>query len=451
MVVLCGSGNNGGDGYVVANCAQSIGIDVIVLQSSDPGTESAIEVCKEFLQNNGRVGAFDPAIIQNAGIIVDGLFGTGLNRAPSGVYAEFIEAANQAPCPVISLDIPSGLNSDTGNAFEPCIDATMTVTFIAHKIGMFTGQGKNLCGQIKFESLNLPPEVQGSVTPLATIIRPPSFPLRNPDSHKGSYGNIVIAGGNRGMLGATLLAGQAALRCGCGMVTILSTKKHIDLPALVCPELMSQHIENKSGLDRLCERCDVIVLGPGLGQSGWSEKVFDLVLDLDLPMVIDADGLNWLARKPVQRNNWILTPHPGEAGRLLGWTTAEVQRDRLRAVKAVTDQYGGVCILKGAGTLVASSVGHIALCDRGNAGMATAGMGDVLSGMLGSLLGQQSVNQLSDIQVAEAGVWLHGTCADNAAKKLGMPSLLASDVIDRLPDVMSDEKLAQEKQAEKLF
>jgi hydroxyethylthiazole kinase-like uncharacterized protein yjeF len=200
--------------------------------------------------------------------------------------------------------------------------------------------------------------------------------------------------------------------------------------------LMSQQLENKSGLDSLCERCDVVVLGPGLGQSDWSEKVFDLMLVLDLPMIVDADGLNWLARKPAKRENWILTPHPGEAGKLLGCTTAEIQQDRINAVKAITHQYGGVCILKGAGTLIADQSGHLGLCDRGNAGMATAGMGDVLSGILGSLLGQQSFNQHSCIGTAKAGVWLHATSADDAVKNSGMPSLLASDVIDRLPDVL---------------
>ncbi len=452
MVVLCGSGNNGGDGYVVAKCAQVIGLEVIVVQASAPKTKDTIQVCQEFVDRGGSIITSDTNDIEalrSAGLIIDGLFGTGLNRAPSGCYADLIRAANQASCqvgrqagcPVVALDIPSGLDSDTGFAFDPCIEASMTVTFIGQKFGLFTGQGKNCSGQIKFEDLNLPADIQESIKPIAKIIPSPALkksPLkkRKADSHKGDYGNIIIAGGDNGMLGAPLLAGRAALRCGSGRVTVLSTERHLDMPALHCPELMSQCIEDKTGFARLCEQCDVVVIGPGMGLSDWSKRIFDGLIELQKPMVIDADGLAFLAEAFGKRDHWVLTPHPGEAAKLLGCSTAEVQQNRLGAVTAISEKFGGVCVLKGAGTLVADASDAsdmVGVCDRGNPGMATAGAGDVLAGMIGSLMGQD----FDPGKAAQAGVWLHATCADKIAARIGMASLLAGDIIDALPETLS--------------
>ena len=458
MVVLCGSGNNGGDGYVVAQCAQAIGLEVIVVQAAAPKTRDAIQVCQEFVDRGGSIITSDTndiEVLRSAGLIIDGLFGTGLNRAPSGCYADLIRVANQADCPVAALDIPSGLDSDTGFAFDPCIEASMTVTFIGKKFGLFTGQGKNCSGQIKFEDLNLPGDIQESVKPIAKIIPSPELkksPLkkRMADSHKGNYGNIIIAGGDNGMLGAALLAGRAALRCGSGRVTVLSTERHLDMPALHCPELMSQCIENETGFARLCEQCDVVVVGPGMGLSDWSKQIFDGLIELQKPMVIDADGLVLLAeafrKRDVRKHDhvktvldhWVLTPHPGEAAKLLGCSTADVQKDRIGAVKAIGEQFGGVCVLKGAGTLVADLSAAVGVCDRGNPGMASAGTGDVLAGIIGSLIGQNLDSGNLDLgKAAQAGVWLHATCADNIAGKIGMASLLAGDIIDALPEALS--------------
>ncbi len=458
MVVLCGSGNNGGDGYVVAKCAQAIGLEVVVVQASQPKTRDAIQVCREFVDHGGSVITNDIEVVRSAGLIIDGLFGTGLNRAPSGCYADLIGAANQASCPVVALDIPSGLDNDTGFAFDPCIKASMTVTFIGQKFGLFTGQGKNCSGQIKFEDLNLPGDIQESVKHIARIIPSPELkksPLkkRMADSHKGDYGNIIIAGGDNGMLGAPLLAGRAALRCGSGLVTVLSTERHLDMPALHCPELMSQCIENKTAFARLCEQCDVVVVGPGMGLSDWSKQIFDSLIELQKPMVIDADGLAFLAeafgkqgagkrdagkRGAGKHRHWVLTPHPGEAAKLLGCSTADVQKDRIGAVKAIGEQFGGVCVLKGAGTLVADLSAAVGVCDRGNPGMASAGTGDVLAGIIGSLIGQNLDSGNLDLgKAAEAGVWLHATCADKISRQIGMASLLAGDIIDALPEVLS--------------
>jgi NAD(P)H-hydrate epimerase len=430
IIVMCGAGNNGGDGYVVANCAHSIGLDVIVVQAGQPKTEESIQVCKEFMKNGGRIQSELPEQISGTALIVDGLLGTGLNQAPAGRYADMIRVVNQCGCPVVALDIPSGLDSDTGYAFEPCVDAAMTVTFIGQKFGLFTAQGRNYCGVIEYESLELPVELYESIDPLGRIIHNPELRERIPDSHKGDYGNVVIAGGDQGMLGATLLAGLSALRCGSGLVTVLSTGSHMDMPALHSPELMSQCIENTSGLNRLCDRSDVIVLGPGLGQSDWSKSLFNTMMALHKPMVIDADALTLLAREPAKRDNWVLTPHPGEAANLLGCSTMDIQRDRLKSAVSIVEKYGGVCVLKGAGTLVVNERQEVGVSDNGNSGMATAGMGDVLSGIIGSLMGQN----LSNYEAAKTGVWLHGACADRKASEIGMASLIAGDIVEMLPE-----------------
>ncbi len=448
MVVLCGSGNNGGDGYVVAQCAQAIGLEVVVIQAAAPKTATAIQVCEGFVDHGGIITNQITAL-QNTALIVDGLFGIGLNRAPAGFYADLIRATNQARCAVIALDVPSGLDGDTGFAFDPCIVASMTITFIGQKIGLLTGAGRNYSGEIKLEDLNLAEDIRQRVTPVATCIELPQRKKRMPDSHKGDYGNIMIAGGNNGMLGAVLLAGSAALRCGSGRVTILSTEKHLDMPALHCPELMSQCIENKIGFEPLCEQSEVVVLGPGLGLNDWSKRVFDYLIELHLnrqrPMLIDADGLTLLAEQqtenPRKSDYWILTPHPGEAAKLLACSTAEIQQDRIGAVKAVAAQFGGVCVLKGAGTLVADC-GGVRVCEHGNTGMATAGMGDVLSGIIGSLMGQSWMGQNRDQpnhelgKIAATGVWLHSVCAGRVVERVGEASLLAGDVIDGLAEVL---------------
>ncbi len=431
-VILCGSGNNGGDGYVVAECARAAGIEVRVIQSAMPKTEDAIYFCNQFLANNGNVLFQNLQGLNNSGLIIDALFGTGLNRAPTGFSAELIELANKCPCPLVALDLPSGLNSDTGFAYDPCIDARMSITFIAKKLGMHTAVGKNKCGYIIYEGLDLPLELFTGTKPMASFIPQPNFPHRKPDSHKGQYGDVVIAGGDNGMLGATLLAGRAALRSGSGLVTVLSTEQHLDSPALHCPELMSQCMENKSNFEALCKRCDVIALGPGLGQSPWSLKLFEGLKESPGPLVVDADGLNHLAKTPFKRENWILTPHPGEAASLLNCDIKDIQKDRLGAVQKICEQYGGVCVLKGAGTLVASESGDVYVSDGGNPGMATAGMGDVLTGIIASLVGQG----MSNLDAAMSGVWLHSKCGDNVATILGMRALMAGDVIDELPAVL---------------
>ncbi|MDD9857709.1 MAG: NAD(P)H-hydrate dehydratase [Gammaproteobacteria bacterium] len=435
MVVVCGPGNNGGDGYVVAGCARRIGMGVTVLAAAKPATADAATAARDYRDGGGAIvavqGEGDCAALAAADLVVDALFGVGLSRAPQGLAARLVRAINDAGCPVVALDMPSGLHSDTGLAFSPCVTADLTVTFIGLKLGLLTGQGRSRAGRVVFEDLRIPPEARRAVAPVARIIAAPTLKRRALDMHKGDAGRVLVVGGGRGMLGAVLLAGEAALRCGSGLVTIASTEDHLDLAALRHAELMSADAGQLSP-QAPGARADVLVLGPGLGQSHWSAQVFQRFIDSELPMVVDADGLNHLARlahtcgDSMRRpSNRVLTPHPGEAARLLQSTTADIQADRPGAARAIAERFGGVCVLKGAGTLVVCAQGGMLVCDRGNPGMASAGMGDVLSGIAGALLAQG----LPAMAAASAAVWLHASAADAAVKETGERGLLARDVI----------------------
>ena len=440
LVVVCGPGNNGGDGYVVALCARQIGIRVTVLAVGGDNTGDAATACRDYHDHGGITVAVEDAgaVIASADLLVDALFGTGLSRAPQGDAAEVIARINQAGAgasggvPVVSLDMPSGLHSDTGFAFSPCVVADTTVTFIGVKLGLLTGRGRSHAGEIVFEDLRIPAEARRAAPPAARIIQPPVLAKRAREMHKGDAGRVLVVGGERGMLGAVLLAGEAALRCGSGLVTLAGDAAHLDLAALHRPELMSADAARIAPED-VSALADVVVLGPGLGQSEWSERIFERFIHCDLPMVVDADGLNWLARaRPRQRANRVLTPHPGEAARLLQSSPADIQADRPAAAAEIVARFGGVCVLKGAGTLVAHADGALWLCDRGNPGMASAGMGDVLSGIVASTIGQG----MPAADAATAAVWLHASAADIAAGETGERSVLARDVIARLPPLI---------------
>lgn len=441
MVVVCGAGNNGGDGYVVALCARRIGMAVTVVASAKPSTADAVSAWREYRAHGGVVREQSVgAAFATADLLVDGLFGTGLRRAPQGAHAELIERMNKADCPVVSLDMPSGLHSDTGLAFAPCVTATLTITFVGLKLGALTGQGRSQVGELVVEDLGIPAAARRAVSPVARILPPPTLAKRPREIHKGEAGHVLVVGGARGMLGATLLAGEAALRGGSGLVSIAGSESHLDWHALRCPELMSRDALQVCP-QRLAAWADAVVLGNGLGQSQWSEQVFARFIDCGLPLVVDADALTWLARQPRRCATWVLTPHVGEAARLLASTPAEIQADRWQAAHAIAQKFGGVCVLKGAGTLVVCAAeqseqadpgGATWLCQQGNAGMASAGMGDVLAGLIGALLGQR----MELCEAAGAAVWLHANAADRAANELGERSLLARDVIAHLAPLM---------------
>jgi ADP-dependent NAD(P)H-hydrate dehydratase / NAD(P)H-hydrate epimerase len=439
IAVLCGAGNNGGDGYVLARLARAAGYAVDVFHLGSPhDTNGAAARAAQALSISGATAVpWDGQALYQYELIVDAIFGTGLDRDVDKHWRKAIDAVNASGAKVLALDVPSGLDADTGQVLGAAIRADVTVTFIGLKQGQFTASGLDCCGTIHYSSLDVPDELFSRVTPAAVryamdnlegLLAP-----RPRNTHKGQYGHVLIVGGDRGMIGAALLAGEAALRSGAGLVSVATRPEHAALLALARHELMAHGIGDGAALQPLVERATVIAIGPGLGRAAWARDLLAYVLDTRLPLVIDADALNLLAADAQRRHDWILTPHPGEAGRLLGVTTAEVQRDRFTAVAALQERYGGVVVLKGAGTLVCGGDRVIGLCAAGNPGMASGGMGDVLTGVIAALVAQR----LALADAACLGALLHAEAGDRAAAAGGQRGLIASDLLLRLPRLIN--------------
>jgi len=428
--VLCGIGNNGGDGFIVARLAHEAGYLVRVWQVGDVDRiHGDALTARQQMQAAGLIAEdFAAADFSTVDVLVDGLLGTGLKGEVDGRWQQAIEAMNHARANgngVLALDIPSGLHADTGRILGNAVQADACITFIGLKLGLFTGQGPAMCGTLHFDDLTVPAAVYAQLKPVAHRLSWDQFTLlsRNPTAHKGDFGHVLVVGGDQGMSGAIRLAGEAALRTGAGLVSVATRATHAALISAARPELMSHSVETASALILLLKRASVLAVGPGLGQGEWGRILFSVLLESPLPMVVDADALNFLAAEPVYRDNWILTPHPGEAARLLGQTVEQVQSDRLAAATALQQKYGGVAVLKGAGTVVVDPAGEAVICNEGNPGMASGGMGDVLTGVIASLLAQG----YSLDKAARQGVCLHAHAADVAAQD-GQHGLLASDL-----------------------
>ena len=308
--------------------------------------------------------------------------------------------------------------------------ADLTVTFIGRKLGCYLGAGPDHAGTIVFDDLEVPLGAYAASTPALSLLDEQvvqaALPVRGRTAHKGRHGHVLVIGGAAGMGGAVRLAGEASLRAGAGLVTVAAHP--LSLGALVSrPELMSLAIGGSGDIERALERATVLALGPGLGQSPWAMEIFGAALAAQKPVVVDADALNLLALNPQRCGHWVLTPHPGEAARLLGVSTDDIQRDRLAAAAALQVRYGGVVVLKGAGSIVQMQAGDGWLCDRGNPGMAVAGMGDVLTGVIAGIAAQCGDLALA----AKAGVFVHASAGDRAAAA-GERGLLATDVIDQV-------------------
>lgn len=431
IVVICGGGNNGGDGFVVAKLAHAEKLEVQVLTVSEPERLSGIaRLAYDEMQKAGLESQpFTPELMAPADVVVDAIFGTGLDRVVTGLAASAIKSINQNPAFVLSIDVPSGLSADTGDVLGVAVQADVTVTFIGLKQGLFTGFGPDLVGELVFDGLSVPPDLYNEVLPSAEILTLENeikkLSPRKKNSNKGSFGRVLIGGGDHGMTGAVQLAGEAALRSGAGLVKIATRRDLAPLLNLRRPELMCFGEETSAGIEVLLSGSTVAALGPGLGRSAWAAKFFEKFIESSLPLVVDADGLNLLAEQPVMRGNWILTPHPGEAARLLQATVADVQANRFAAVTELQKCYGGVAILKGCGTLICDEAqGPVAICPYGNPGMATAGMGDVLTGVIVGLLAQG----LSFADAARLGVCLHAKAGDLAADQDGAVGMMASDL-----------------------
>ena len=466
VTVYCGAGNNAGDGYVLARLARAAGLSVR-LEAVVPPTRLrgdarlAWEDCRDACV---AVEPFDPGGTPEfvPDVIVDALLGTGLDRPVEGDFAEAVAHLNASCAPILALDVPSGLDADTGRPHGDAVHATVTITFVGLKQGLFLGDAPDYRGDLEFSDLMVPPDVAFGMMPVLERLHPnvlrAALPPRPRSSHKGSNGRVLLVGGGPGMSGAIRLAAEAALRVGAGLVYVATHRDSVATVMSGRPELMCWAVEGADDLEPLLELADAVVLGPGLGCSDWSRALWSRVAGAAQPLVVDADGLNLLAEGRVERGNLLLTPHPGEAGRLLQRDAGAVQSDRLGAVRELAERYRAAVVLKGACTLVAVPTDSVAravvpresasrtepravtpadsrpedrlavsVCDYGNPGMATGGTGDVLSGVLGGLLAQ-----LEDLPLAaRAGVLLHALAGDEAASG-GERGMVAGDLMPAL-------------------
>ena len=428
VAIVCGSGNNAADGFIVAgllaarNIATVVGLvgaaDKFVGQDTDAGAAYA------FCLDAGVAVQNVSEALENADVIVDALLGTGISGAVRAEYELAISAINAAEGAILSVDLPSGLCSDTGVQLGAAVKADVTVTFIGYKFGLMTNDGPEHVGKLVFSDLQVPESVYSSVPGLAETLEYEALisvlPKRKKNAHKVSHGHLLIVGGGKGMAGAAALAAEAAMYAGSGMVSVATDPGNVTAIIARRPEVMARGVRSADELGPMLERCTGIVVGPGLGIDPWGKALLEAVLNSNLPMVVDADGLNLIAGTGLTRSNWILTPHPGEAKRLLGST---VQDDRLEATRALQKKYGGIALLKGAGTVIASG-DHIVVNPYGNPGMAVAGMGDLLAGVIGSLL----VQGLSPTEATQLGAVVHSLAADQLVEVQGERGMLASDL-----------------------
>lgn len=432
-VIFCGAGNNGGDGFVIAALAAQQGITVqVYFTGSDDSLSEDARHAFEFAQREGvdirSVDAFDPEEYKNtACVVVDALLGTGFRGELKERLAKLVRDIRRSELAVFAIDIPSGLEGDSGWAGKDAVRADATITFVGVKRGLLTARGPALCGRLLFDDLAIPADIYRQFPgELSLITRPIQITRREADAHKGDFGHVLVVGGDLGMGGAAMLAAESALRSGAGLVSLATHREHVSAALARLPELMVRGLIAGPQLQELAEKASVIVVGPGLGQSAWSRQMLYFALAAKKPMVIDADALNIIARDKLSIASdapLILTPHPGEAARLLALTTEEVQRDRFGSVSALRERFNAVIVLKGAGTLVHDGRQR-ALAAVGNPGMAVGGMGDILSGIVGGLMAQ-GVNAS---EAAKSAVCIHGNAGDRAAQT-GQRGIKASDLM----------------------
>ena len=438
VTVFCGAGNNGGDGFIIARLALEKHWQVQLYQLGDPARmpTDARQARAAFVSAGGQVQPYTPGAPIAGEVIVDALLGTGVDRPLEGLWRIAIDTINAAAIPVLAVDIPSGLQADSGAVAGAAVQAQQTVTFIGRKSGLYTGAAADYCGDISFADLGVPGGILRQVPAAATLVRRPALgPLATPrlrSAHKGDFGHVLVIGGDHGMTGAVRLAGEAALRAGAGRVSVATRPDHAALIAAACPELMCHGVTTAQQLKPLIRSASVLLIGPGLGRSAWARSLLSAVLEASQPRVIDADALNELAGDAICFDRQVLTPHPGEAARLLGQTVADVQADRFAAARAISQEYGGAAVLKGAGTIIQPAADTPQVCAAGNPGMATAGSGDVLAGVIAALIAQGMAVDAA----AAAGVCVHA-CAGDFAARSGERGLLARDVIAALRKIMN--------------
>lgn len=433
LAIFCGPGNNGGDGYVVARLAKGWGMTVNVYYLVEPEQLQGVakEAAMQAITANVAMQAYTEQTVPRGDMMIDALLGTGLQREVTGLFHHCIKSINQQETIRLAIDIPSGLNADTGNVYGIAVKADITITFIGEKLGLYTGDSPDYTGDIICRDLNIPADIFQQQPPLGSKLTWNSYrhllPKRAKTAHKGWFGHVLVIGGGLGMAGAARMSAEAAARVGSGLVSVATRPEHVTVMSAERPEMMAHGIQDASALAALLQRATVLALGPGLGTSSWAEELYQQAITSPLLKVIDADALKQLANNPQVSEHWVLTPHPGEAASLLQVSTQEVQQDRLSAARRIQQQYGGVCVLKGAGTLIVGPDEEYAVCPFGNPGMASGGMGDVLTGIIAGLLAQG----LDTMKAAKAGVLVHALAADKAALQ-GERGLLAADLMTHI-------------------
>ncbi len=439
LTVFCGGGNNGGDGYVIAALAQQANIPVRVVYLVSPDTLTGdAQRAFAYAQQEGVVcEAWHTDLSLNEGIVVDALLGTGLSGAVRGDYVEVINRINDAGLPVLAVDIPSGLHADTGAVLGAAVCASLTCTFIGLKAGLVTGEGPSVVGDLIYHDLEVPAQVLGAAATAERLCLEDllaQLPERRQSAHKGSFGHALIIGGDVGYGGAAIMASQACARMGAGLTSLATQPDNTVACNVSQPEIMAAPIRTGVEVNPLLDKATVVAVGPGLGVQPWAEQLFFMAVQSQKTLVIDADALNLLAKNlgreiliQDRTRTRVLTPHPGEAGRLLNCTSGEIQADRFNAAKQLAEKYQAIVVLKGSGTVIATPSGELFVCDLGNPGMASGGMGDVLTGMIAGLL----VQNIEPLLAVKLAVCLHGQAADDMAINFGQRGLLATDLIDQ--------------------
>ncbi len=442
VLIACGPGNNGGDGYVLARHARQSGRQVLVvhLPGQSPGGELARRAAQDYFAVGGAVELFE-GTLPPADVVVDALFGIGLSCEPDEATQALIAAINAHSAPVLALDVPSGIDADRGCVVGRAVIAARTVEFMAGKAGLRTGAALDHVGALSLATLDMPAEWFDGVAAHAQRLTPIALARwlapRRRDSHKGSNGRVLCVGGELGSGGAIMLCAHAALRTGAGLVEVATRAQHVAPLLARLPEAMVHEVIDAQSLQSALDRADSIALGPGLGQLEWGRGLYERTVASARPLLLDADALNLLATHHFALPaDAVLTPHPGEAARLLGITTAEVQRDRFAAARALCERYACVVVLKGAGSIVAAAHETPRVIAAGNPGMAVGGMGDVLSGVIAALRAQG----LSAFDAASTGALLHAAAGDAAAHEGGERGLLPSDLMPWLRHFVNPER-----------
>ncbi|MBC8226272.1 MAG: NAD(P)H-hydrate dehydratase [Gammaproteobacteria bacterium] len=441
FLVFCGTGNNAGDGYLFASHAIKKGLDVSIIYLASPENleGDALKAFVDLKSLGAKIVPWTKECKFEADIIIDALFGIGLNRIIEDDYLECIKAINGNIKPVIAMDIPSGLCANTGREKGIAIKAVITFTFVGKKIGMYLESGPDCCGDIYFSKLSIPENKYQTAKPLVEIIddglRNKILGKRAKASHKGNFGHVLIVGGNKGMGGAARIAAEGAIRSGAGLVSVITRAENVNLITRLRPEIMCHAADEKlSNLKKLLKEVDVIAIGPGLGIDEWAHKLYAEIINTEQPLIVDADALNILSLDPIKRDNWILTPHPGEAAKLISKLNTQIQSNRLTSLEKIINQYQATVILKGNNTLVGNMNTVPYMIKEGNPGMSSAGMGDLLTGLTAGLLAQYLNHDYC--QIAALAAFIHAKAGDQSALN-GQRGLIATDLLCELRPLLN--------------